>query len=72
MAKVFAAAEKKEWEKVEVRRPLEAVVYSECGPSRAVRLGLGQWTLEAFVARRTRPCYADASPYVRRQFRVRV
>ena len=72
MAKVFAAAEKKEWEKVEVRRPLEAVVYSECGPSRAVRLGLGQWTLEAFVARRTRPCYAGSSPYVRRQFRVRV
>ena len=64
MAKVFAAAEKKEWEKVEVRRPLEAVVYSECGPSRAVRLGLGQWTLEAFVARRTRPCCADSSPYV--------
>ncbi len=72
MAKVFAAAQKKEWEKVEVRRPLEAVVYSECGPSRAVRLGLGQWTLEAFVARRTRPCYAGSSPYVRRQFRVRV
>ncbi len=72
MAGVHFAAETKDWEKVEVRRSLEAVVYSECGPSRAVRLGLGQWTLEAFVARRTRPCYADASPYVRRQFRVRV
>ena len=34
------AAEKHEWEKVKVRRPLEAVVYSECGPTRAVRLGL--------------------------------
>ncbi len=72
MAGVLSAAQKQEWEKVEVRRPLEAVVYSECGPSRAVRLGLGQWTLEAFVARRTRPCQADPSPYVRRQFRVRM
>jgi hypothetical protein len=34
------AAERREWEKVEVRRPLEAVVHSECGPTRAVRLGL--------------------------------
>ncbi len=72
MAGVHSAAQKQEWEKVEVRRPLEAVVYSECGPSRAVRLGLGQWTLEAFVTRRTRPCYDDSSPYVRRKFRVRV
>jgi hypothetical protein len=63
---VYYAAKKKEWEKVEVRRPLEAVVYSECGPSKAVRLGLGQWTLDAVVARRTRPCCAESSPYVRR------
>ena len=28
--------------------------------------GFGQWTLEAFVPRRTRPCCAESSPYVRR------
>ncbi len=56
------SASKKHWEKVEVRRALEAVPSSECGPSRAVRLGPGQRTLEAFVARWTRPCYAESSP----------
>ena len=39
------SASKEQWEKVEVRRALEAVPSSECGPSRAVRLGLGQRTL---------------------------
>ncbi len=33
MAGVCSAAEKKEWEKVEVRRPLEAVFSTESGPS---------------------------------------
>ncbi len=40
MAELVLAAEKKEWTKVEVRRPLEAVFSTECGPWRAVRLGL--------------------------------
>ena len=44
MAGVYFAAEKKEWEKVEVRRPLEAVSSSKCGPTRAVRLGL--WSVD--------------------------
>jgi hypothetical protein len=39
------AAKNGEWEKVEVRRPLEVVFSSECGPSRSVRLELGQWDL---------------------------
>ncbi len=56
------SASKEQWEKVEVRRALEAVPSSECGPSRAVRLGLGQRTLEASVARWIRPCYAQSSP----------
>ena len=66
MASVLSAAEKKEWKKVEVRCPLEAVSSSDCGLWRAVRLGLRQMTLEAFVARRTRPCCAESSPYVGR------
>ncbi len=66
MASVYAAAKEREWKKVEVRRPLEAVPSTECGPWRAVRLGLRQWTLEAFVARRTRPGCAEYSPYVTR------
>jgi hypothetical protein len=42
MAELAEATDKQEWEKVEVRRPLEAVFCFECGPSRAVRLGLAQ------------------------------
>ena len=34
---------------------------------RAVPLNLGEWTLEAFVARRIRPCFAESSPYVVRR-----
>jgi hypothetical protein len=63
MAELAEATDKQEWEKVEVRRPLEAVFCFECGPSRAVRLGLAQWTLEAVVARRIRPCSAESAPY---------
>ena len=37
------AAKEQDWVEVEVRRPLEAVISSEFGPWRAVRLGLGQW-----------------------------
>jgi hypothetical protein len=67
MAKlVYQAVYDGEWEEVEVRRPLEAVVYSECGPSRAGRPGLCKWTLGAFVARRTRPCCAESSLHVTR------
>ena len=66
MAGVYAAAKEKEWKKLEVRRPLEAVSSTEWGPWRAVRLKLGQWTLDAVVTRRTRPCYAESSPYARR------
>jgi hypothetical protein len=46
------AVKKKQWEKVEVRRPLEAGSSTESGPSRAVCLGLGQWALDAVVAAR--------------------
>jgi hypothetical protein len=45
---LIKAVREQDVEKVKVRRPLEAVSSSECGPSRAARLGLGQWTLEAF------------------------
>jgi hypothetical protein len=45
MAELALAAEKQQWEKVEVS-PLEADFSSDCGASRAVRLGLGQWTLD--------------------------
>jgi hypothetical protein len=62
---LIKAAEKKDWEKVKVRRPLEAVSSTEYGPSQAVRLKLGQWTLHAVVARPIRPCCAESSPYVR-------
>ena len=34
--------------------------------ARAVRLKLGQCTIDAVVARPIRPCYAECSPYVRR------
>jgi hypothetical protein len=45
MAGVCSAAEKQEWEKVEVRRPLEAVVYSGLVaevPSKFARAGGGR------------------------------
>jgi hypothetical protein len=42
------AARKQDWERAKVRRPLEADSSTDCGPTRAVCLGLGQWTLEAF------------------------
>ena len=45
---LLLAAREKDWERVKVRRPLEAVSGTEYGPSRGVCLGLGQWTLEAF------------------------
>jgi hypothetical protein len=48
MAELVQAVSEQDVDKVKVRRPLEAVSSSECGPSRAARLGLGQWTLEAF------------------------
>ncbi len=62
---LIEAAEKKDWEMVKVRRPLEAVSSTEYGPSQAARLKLGQWTLDAVVARPIRPCCAESSPYVR-------
>ena len=64
------AASNEEWEKVEVRRALEAVLSSERGPCRAVRLGLGQWTLEAVHARLFRPCSAESSPSTSRLARL--
>ncbi len=62
---LIEAVQEQDVEKVEVRPPLEAGSRFESGPSRGVRLGLGQWTLDAVVARRIRPCYAESSPYVR-------
>ena len=56
------AAENAEWEKVEVRRPLEAVFSSKCGPLRAVCLGLGRLTLKPSPQRRIRPCSAESTP----------
>ncbi len=63
---LFQAAENEEWEEVKVRRPLEAVPSTECGPSRGVCMGLGQWTLDAVVARPIRPCRVESSSCVRR------
>jgi hypothetical protein len=48
---LIKAVQDQDFEKVKVRRPLEAVSSTEYGPSRAVCLGLGQWTLDAVVAR---------------------
>jgi hypothetical protein len=62
------AASNEEWEKVEVRRALEAALSSERGPSS--RLGLGQWTLEAVHARLFRPCSAESSPSTSRLARL--
>ena len=59
---LIEAVREQDVEKVEVRRPLEAVSSTESGPSRGVCLGLGQWTLDAVVAIPIRPCCVD-SPY---------
>ena len=61
------AVREQDLEKVEVRRLLEAFLGTESGPSRGVCLGLGQWTLDAVVARPIRPCCVESSPYVRHQ-----
>ncbi len=61
------AVKKQDVETVKVRRPLETVSSTESGPSRAVCLGLGQWTLDAVVARPVRPCCAESSPCVGQQ-----
>jgi hypothetical protein len=52
---LIEAAKNKDVEKVKVRRLLETVSSTEYGPSRAVCLGLGQWTIDAVVARPIRP-----------------
>ena len=64
---LIEAVQKQDAEEVEVRRPLEAFLSAESGPSRGVCLGLGQWTLDAVVARPIRPCCVESSPYVRHQ-----
>ena len=50
-----------------MRRLQEAVSGSEYGPWRGVYTGLGQWTLDAVVARPIRPCCAESPPCVRRR-----
>ena len=45
---LIRAVREEDWERVKVRRPLEAVSGTEYGPSRGVCMGLGQWILEAF------------------------
>jgi hypothetical protein len=64
---LIKAVREQDVEKVKVRRQLEAVSSTESGPSRGVCLGLGQWTLDAVVARRIRPCCAESSRYARHQ-----
>jgi hypothetical protein len=60
LMELVEAAENQDWERVKVRRPLEAVSSSgECGPSRDVRLMHGQWTLKASSHAGFRPCYAN-------------
>ena len=59
---LIQAVQNQDVETVEVRRPLEAVSSTESGPSPGVCLGLGQWTLDAVVARLIRPCSAESSP----------
>ncbi len=62
-----------DFEKVKVRRPLEAASGTEYGPSRGACMGLGQWTLDAVVARPIRPCCAESTSLRRRRsgnFRV--
>ena len=63
---LIEAVKNQDVETVKVRRPLEAGYSTESGPSRGVCRGLGQWTLDAFVARPIRPCWVESSPYVRR------
>ncbi len=58
---LIKAVREQDVEKVKVRRPLEAASSTEHGPSRGVSLGLGQWTLDAVVARPIRPCCADST-----------
>ena len=65
MELIEAVRDEQDVEKVEVRRLLEAFLGAEYGPSRGVCLGLGQWTLDAVVARPIRPCCVESSPYVR-------
>ena len=62
---LIKAVRKEDSETVKVRRLPEAVSGTEYGPSRGVYLGLGQWTLDAVVARPIRPCCVESSPYVR-------
>jgi hypothetical protein len=62
---LIKAVKKQDVETVKVRRPLEAVSSTESGPSRGVCLGLGRWTPDAVVARPTRSCWVESSPYVR-------
>jgi hypothetical protein len=64
---LIEAVQEQDVEKVKVRRPLEAVSRTEYGPSRGVCLGLGQWTLNAVVARPIRPSCVESSPCVRHQ-----
>ena len=64
---LIKAVRKKGVETVKVRRILETVSSTASGPSRAVCLGLGQWTLDAVVARPVRPCCAESSPCVGHQ-----
>ncbi len=59
---LIQAVQEEDVEKVKVRRLLETVYSTESGPSRAVCLGLGQWTLDAVVAGPVRPCCAESSP----------
>ena len=66
---LIEAVKNQDVDTVKVRRPLEAGSSTESGPSRGVCLGLGQWTLDAFVARPIRPCWVESSPYVRRILR---
>jgi hypothetical protein len=66
MAELAHAARSEEWKKVEVSRPLEAVFCCECGPSRAVRLGLGQWTLKPSSHAGFGLAMPNPAPYVRR------
>ncbi len=61
------AVQKQDVEMVKVRRPLETVSSTESGPSRAVCLGLDQWTLDAVVARPIRPSCVESGPCVRPQ-----
>jgi hypothetical protein len=64
---LIKAVKKQDLETVKVRRLLEAVSSNEYGPSRGVCLGLGEWTLDAVVARPIRPCCVESSPYVRQE-----